>query len=166
MNQFFFLPRKCNYNKASNADGECSYGYGQYRKCCILYKVTYKICSAEYIENAQNHVKYRFARYYSKVQKLVHTGRKSDTFAENLAKYMTSEDPHTRDVRDIYKLIFLEGNPINLSKTFETRNRSLFLQEKPQIVCRSRKLTGGDFLNRTLEVEGACRHRKPFTGYG
>ena len=80
-----FLPRKCNCNKASKVDGKCSYGEGQCRKCCIIYKVTCKICDAEYIGNTQNHLKTRFACHYSEVRNLVRTGRKSDSFAEHFA---------------------------------------------------------------------------------
>ena len=50
----------------------------------------------------------------------------------------------------------------NLTKTFGTRNCSLCLQEKLQIVHRSRKSTGGEFLNRRSDIEGACRHRTSF----
>ena len=39
---------------------------------------------------------------------------------------------------------------------------SLCLQEKLQIVRRSRKSTGGEFLNRRSEIEGTCRHRTNF----
>ena len=76
---------------------------------------------------------------------------------------MTSDDPHAKDVHEICKFnILWEGNPINLSKAFGTRNCSLCLQEKLQIVRRSRKSTGGEFLNRRSEIEGACRHRTNF----
>ena len=76
---------------------------------------------------------------------------------------MTSADPHAKDVHEICEFkILWEGNPINLSKTFGTRNCSLCLQEKLQIVRRPRTSTGGDFLNRRSEIEGACRHRMNF----
>ena len=76
---------------------------------------------------------------------------------------MTSEDPHAKDVREICEFkILWEGNPINLTKTFGTRNCSLCLQEKLQIVRRSRKSTGGEFLNRRSEIEGTCRHKTNF----
>ena len=71
---------------------------------------------------------------------------------------------HAKDVDEICKFdIFWEGNPINLTKTFGTKNCLLCLQEKLWIAHRSRKSsTGGEFLNRRSEIEGACRHWTSF----
>ena len=81
-----------------------------------------------------------------------------DTFVEHFIKHMNSKDPHARDVGEIYEFkILWEMNPTNLTKSFGTRNYSLCFQEKLHIVCRSRKCTGGEFLNRRSEIESVCR---------
>ena len=45
-----FLQRKCNCNSTSKIYGKCSYSNAiSCRKYCIIYKVTCKICEADYI---------------------------------------------------------------------------------------------------------------------
>ena len=84
--------------------------------------------------------------HFSEVQKLVHTDRKSDTFPEHYVKHMGSDNPSVRDIRMIYKFeILWEGNPINLTKAFGIRNRSLHLQRK--------------FFNEISEIEGVYMHK-------
>ena len=94
----------------------------------------------------------------------IYRGRKLDIFAEHFVNHMNSKDPYTRDVQCIFELFLLEVNSLNITKTLGTRNGSLYLKEKLHIVCRSRKSTGVDFLNRGSEIERACKHRTRFQG--
>ena len=51
-----FLDRECNCNTNTKVKGTCAYG-GEYRRCCVIYKVTCKCCDNFYVGNTQNTLK-------------------------------------------------------------------------------------------------------------
>ena len=100
---------------------------------------------------------------FFEVQKLVLTSKKYKTFTEHYARHMDLDNPSAKDVCKIFKFeILWEGNLINITKYFGTRNCPLFLQENLHIVRRAMNPTDKEFLNRILEIEGAFRHKTTF----
>ena len=100
---------------------------------------------------------------FFEVWKLVHTYKRSDNFAEHYANHMDLNNPSTRDTRKICKFMILwEGNLINLTKSFWTRNCKLCLQAKLHIVHRGINLTNKKLFNKRSEIEGAYRHMTSF----
>ena len=98
-----YLHRKCNCNYTSKIYDKCSYNNGICRKCCILYKLTFQICKVEYIWDTHNYKKTCMGYYFSKVQKLLHTSRFFDTFAEHYDNHMDSNNSSARDICRIFK---------------------------------------------------------------
>ena len=63
-----FLNRKCNFNSTTKAKGTCAYE-GEFRACCVVYKVTCRQCLSVYMGNTQNTIKKngtKFPRYSAK----------------------------------------------------------------------------------------------------
>ena len=75
---------------------------------------------------------------------------------------------HNLSARDVYMICKCknlgEWNPIILTKTFHSRNWSLFLQDKLHIVRRDVKPTDKEFLNERLEVKSIYGHKTVFHG--
>ena len=49
----YFLDRELNCNSTTKVNRRCVYG-GECRRCCVIYRVTYKCCGNFYVENIQN----------------------------------------------------------------------------------------------------------------
>ena len=78
-----YLHHKYNCNNASKIHGKCSYSDHICKKYWIILKVTYQISEAEYIGDIQNYFKTCMECHFSEVQKLLHTGKESNTFADH-----------------------------------------------------------------------------------
>ena len=51
-----FLDGECNCNTTAKVKGRCAYR-GECRRCCVIYKVTWKCCGDFYVGNTQNTLK-------------------------------------------------------------------------------------------------------------
>ena len=127
-----FMHRDCNCNKNCKVNGLCAYN-GDCRKCCIVYKVTCRICGEIYIGNTQQTLKDRMKGHYNDVQQLVQNGKFSDSFARHFSQHF-SVKPSPQQQRDIMKFEIISSvNPISAMKTFGKHECTLCMGERLNI---------------------------------
>ena len=131
------------------------------RKCCIVYKVTCRICGEIYIGNTQQTLKDRMKGHYNDVQQLVQNGKFSDSFARHFAQHF-SVKPSPQQQRDIMKFEIISSvNPISAMKTFGKHECTLCMKERLNILKFVRKRSSS-VMNACSEIYGACRHKMRF----
>ena len=138
-------------------DGDC-------RKCIVVYEAKCKICKDCYVGCTQQTLKDRTTQHLSDVVKMVNKDFTSDSFAAHFAKHFqsTTNDATVGSVRKMVDVkILWQGDPIKCVKSFGKKSCRLCMQERIEILKRSKK-DPGRLINAKNEMYGACRHKPRF----
>ena len=139
-----FMDRPCNCNKRSFVNGRCAFG-GNCRKCVVIYEAKCKICSSCYLGNTQQPLKTRTGQHLHDVVKLVNRDESSDSFAAHFAEHFKASgtDATVGLAREMVEVkILWQGDPIKCMKSFGKKTCSLCMQERLEILKRSKEDPG------------------------
>jgi hypothetical protein len=157
-----FMDQPCNCNRTSKIDGKCAYN-GEWRKMCVVYKATCRVCNESYIEQTQQKLKDRMGQHLDDVKKLITKGIKSDSFTSHFTNHCKKETKATSD--ELHKMmkvkIVWQGNAMSCMKSFGKLNCSLCMRERIQIlhtICQEE----WKIINHCNEIYGACWHKMRF----
>ena len=133
-----FLDRECNCNTNTKVKGRCTYG-GEYRRCCVIYKVTCKCCVDFYVGNTPNNFKKRLKQHFQDVAQKVANNKNSDYFAPHFAKHFTQKTC-SQECREIMSFdIVYTVNPKGSMKTWSKLSCTLCMKERIEIINNSRR---------------------------
>ena len=68
----------------------CAYR-GEYRRCCVVYKVTCKLCGDLYVGNTQNTLRIMEQHFQYVAQKVMHN-KNLDSSADHFVKHFTAQN--------------------------------------------------------------------------
>ena len=159
-----FRLRKCNCNKRSKIDGNCTFA-GKCKTTCCIYNINCLVCGKDYVGQTQNAAKTRTGQHCGDVIKLFGKGIKTDTFASHFAQHLKDRNPATVTINEVQnctrsKLIW-SGNPISLMKSFKTLSCQLCMRERVEIAKRW-LVNPVTLINSNNEIYGGCRHNAKF----
>jgi hypothetical protein len=158
-----FETLSCNCRLGPGKD--CGYN-NMCRKSIVVYKIICKNTDKIYIGNTQQYLKKRMQQHFNDVKKLHLHGLKSDSYTKHFASQFFNFDKLSPDLQrnSITCKILWQGNPINVVKTFGTRNCALCNKERLEILKHSMK-NPKSLINSCNEIYGACRHNPKFHRY-
>ena len=98
----YFVDIKCNGKSTKKVNVKCAYK-GECLKCCVFYKVTYKLCGDFNIGNTQHTLKIIMEKHFQYVAQKVMHDNNSDFFAANFAKNVI-QNPNSQQCHKIISI--------------------------------------------------------------
>ena len=89
-----FINRECNCSSITKVLGTCAYE-GDCRICCVVYKVTCKLCFSVYVGNTQNNLKKLMEIFFQDVAPREQHDKNLNTFAAHFAQHFDQKTDAT-----------------------------------------------------------------------